>query len=68
MITLFKCRGIWTMNSVIHEKKRPETEIFLDIVKCTECVSGETLCKVHSEKVKEVLLDDANDALNKLSD
>ena len=56
------------MNSVIKEKKRPETEIFLDIVKCTECVAGDSLCKLHSEKVKKVLLDDASDALDKLSD
>ena len=56
------------MNSIIHDKKRPETEIFLDIVKCTECVSGDSLCKFHSQKVKEVLMNDAKDALDNLSD
>ena len=56
------------MNSILKEKKRPETEIFLEIIKCTECVFGENLCKTCSEKIKQVLLDDAKDALGKLSE
>ncbi|WP_299292145.1 hypothetical protein [Nitrosopumilus sp.] len=56
------------MNSVIKEKKRPETEIFLEILKYTECISGDNLCKTHSEKVKQILMADAKDALDKLSE
>lgn len=58
---------ILAMNAVINEKKRPETEIFLEIIQCTKCVSGNTLCKTHAQKVKQILLDDVNGTLEKFS-